>query len=126
MKGVIKENGPEKGRKVKSVRFSGSFSMATAENNRQVLCSALSGCREAEISFAEVSDIDLAGLQLLCAAHRSAHELDVSLKLSGPVPEHIFAAARRAGFPRRVSCVAGSGSFCIWNDTEADQGSSHE
>ncbi|NVN98422.1 MAG: STAS domain-containing protein [Geobacteraceae bacterium] len=99
------------------VRFSGSFSLEKGEELRQKLCFAMIDCPSLSIDLSDVSMIDLAGFQLICATHRKAVENGTAIKLSVPLPPHIVSAAYGAGLPRKISCLiknAGKNS-CIWS-----------
>jgi len=117
----------EKWKDKKIVRFSGAFTFTVAEEILHTLRNAISDSTRLCLDLSAVSEIDLAGLQLICAAHRSAHEVGANLELSAPLPEHIVTLTHQSGFPRQTSCLPCCHSFCMWNEpVDADQESLHE
>jgi ABC-type transporter Mla MlaB component len=111
----------------KFVRFSGAFTFAAAEEILHTLRAAISDSARLCLDLSAVSEIDLAGLQLICAAHRSAHEVGASLEISTPLPDHIVTLIHQSGFPRQSSCLPDCNSFCMWNaPADANQESLYE
>lgn len=96
------------------VTFAGPFAFSAAEKIRTTVIAALNGGSSVCLDLSAVSSIDLAGLQLICAAHRSAQALGKALQISQPPPETLLATARMAGFPRSVVCREGCNRDCIW------------
>lgn len=72
------------------------------------------------INLAGTSKVDLSGLQLLCASHRSALRLgkSLSLALSSKVSTELTATLQDAGLVRHVGCPAGCRQSCLWMNTE--------
>lgn len=91
-----------------ALRLQGELTVWRAADLREALAAVLAGGGEARIDLGEVTGADAAGLQLLCAAHRSAAEKGVrlSVNLGGAVAR----AAERAGLRPRVGCRA----QCLW------------
>lgn len=65
------------------LRLSGDFILSQADEVRELLLDALSGCREVEIDLSQISDMDSAGLQLLIMAKRWAAAGQKNLRLTG-------------------------------------------
>lgn len=76
---------------------------------QQTLLAALADGGAVALDLGAVREVDLTGLQLLCAAHRWAAARGGDLRLSGAAPA-VAAAARRAGFTRSRGCRPG----CFW------------
>lgn len=99
------------------VRFSGEFSRNRGEEIRHKLYFAIMQSANVLIDLADVSSVDLSGLQLICATHRKALESNVVLSLAPSVPDHVGKLAVSAGLPRKIPCVtAEKGEGCIWGD----------
>lgn len=80
---------------------------------RDVLLPALRSHEPIELDPQAVTEIDVAGLQLLCSLHRGADNQKTTVSFlggarSGPIEE----AGQRAGFARHVGCVPG----CLWQE----------
>jgi anti-anti-sigma regulatory factor len=78
--------------------------------------SLLQGFAEADqvvLDIGAVDDVDLAGLQLLCAAHRFAGAHGKELQLAGG-GDRILKLVRAAGFIRGTLCNMGRDVPCFW------------
>jgi hypothetical protein len=80
---------------------------------RDLLLPALHSHEAIELDAREVSEVDVAGLQLLCSLHRSAFQQNTVVTFQGgtrggPIEE----AEQRAGFARHVGCAPG----CLWEE----------
>jgi anti-anti-sigma regulatory factor len=93
--------------------LSGQLTVQEAGWLRGVLLNPLERLDRIEIDLSQATGIDLAGLQLLCAAHKSAMAQGKKIVLLG-VPEPVAQAARGAGFSRLEGCTAGPGESCLW------------
>lgn len=98
----------------------GSFDIMQIQEVCTRLHEALTSHREVVFDLSAIDGIDLAGLQLVCAAHRTAMEYGVCFSIvrpSTPVPGE---CARSAGFSSPVPCQGAGGSPCIWDETGDD------
>jgi ABC-type transporter Mla MlaB component len=96
------------------VTITGSFDIAQITEAHTRLHNALTSHRQVVLDLSAVEGIDLAGLQLVCAVHRTAQEAGVSFHLSRPIPACIVDCARSAGF----SCPGDTP--CLWNEDASD------
>jgi ABC-type transporter Mla MlaB component len=78
------------------------------------LQAALAEVDQLLLNLSEASAFDLSFLQLLCSGHRSAVQLNKSLKMSGTFPEGFHQELREAGFVRHVGCGLDCQDSCIW------------
>lgn len=82
------------------------LSLSTAGDLRGELSAALREDGALALDDSAVTTVDLAGLQLLCAAHRSAVLADKPIRFSAGGPGlAIEQAARTAGFHEHVGCI---------------------
>lgn len=82
---------------------------------RDVLLPALRSRETIELDSQAVSEVDVAGLQLLCSLHRSAFNQNISVTFQGGTRgASIEEAEERAGFARHVGCFAG----CLWQENK--------
>jgi anti-anti-sigma regulatory factor len=87
------------------------LSIAAAPAQRAALLDALTGREPLEIDASAVTAVDLAGLQLLCAAHRSAAAAAQPITFaSDGRSEEIDRAAAVLGFHHHAGCLPG----CLW------------
>jgi ABC-type transporter Mla MlaB component len=80
---------------------------------RNILAGSLEQVDQLAIAFADVKEVDLSCLQLLCSAHRTSRQLMKNLFLKDP-PEALHKAAEDAGYFQRVGCTPDSHNRCLW------------
>jgi anti-anti-sigma factor len=95
--------------------LSGELSLLQAEQLKMQLTQALEACGHVRIDVKAVTDIDLASLQLLCAAHRSAGSQGKQLALMPQPSEAFRARVVQAGLTHRDGCGQ---SPCLWSGGE--------
>jgi len=100
------------------VTITGSFDLTQIEEAHTRLQNALASHRQVLLDLSAVDGIDLAGLQLVCAVHRTAQEAGVGFYLSSPLPVCIVECARSAGFSPRAACPGDTP--CLWNEDASD------
>lgn len=81
---------------------------------------ALASSKAVQLRLTEVAEIDLACLQLLCAAHRQASQQGQVLTVVGDVAGRFVEALRQGGFGRQVGCAADSRHGCLWQVAGAE------
>lgn len=96
-----------------ALRLSGNLTVENAEQLQTVLRQALARCPRVRIEPSGELAADLCGLQLLCAAHRTARAGGGSLVLA-PGATALQTAAQRAGLRQRPDCGAIPGNQCLW------------
>jgi anti-anti-sigma factor len=102
------------------VTITGRFDLVQIEEAHTRLQDAMASHRQIVLDLSAVDGIDLAGLQLLCAVHRTAREAGVSFYLSRPFPACIMDCARSAGFSPIAECPGGGNTPCLWNEDASD------
>ena len=66
-----------------------------------------------EIDAQEVTDVDIAGLQLMCSLHRGTVKQGTTVAFVGQQRGTVIQQAQeKAGFARHVGCGAG----CLWQE----------
>ena len=96
-------------------RLQGEEGLTIAQVGRIREC-LLQGFTEAEqlvLDLTAVVEVDLAGLQLLCSAHRFAVLHDKSLMVTGG-NARIRSLVQAAGFVRSTPCTIGKDAPCCW------------
>lgn len=92
----------------------GELTVYNAAAVRDDLLQVLGQSEEVELDLGEVTTVDLAGLQLLCAAHRLAHHRGKTLSLAPGSQTALFEARRAAGFMHNKSCRHALETDCFW------------
>jgi anti-anti-sigma regulatory factor len=98
----------------KELVLKGDLVLHRVDSLKEEMQAALEGSDQLLIHLGEARSFDLAFLQLLCSAHRSAVLLGKSLSLAGNLPEDFTRRAEEAGFARHVGCRLDCQNSCIW------------
>jgi len=70
--------------------------------------------KNVQLSLAGVTEVDLAGLQLLCSSHRTSIAREVGFVVTGAEGEVICSVAELSGMMRRTSCAEDINGTCVW------------
>jgi len=81
-----------------SVRLSGAGNIRNIAQYHAVLSEGLSAGTDVILDLDDMEEADLAFIQLVIAAQRTAEGCGLSLTLSGPAPEPILQTLERGGF----------------------------
>jgi anti-anti-sigma regulatory factor len=96
-----------------SVQVHGSLTIALAREAHSALVTAFAKAEQLLLDLEGVEEIDLTGLQLVCAAHRSSCASGKGFQVKGHDGEPITRAAEKAGFLRRLGCMQKK-NMCFW------------
>jgi anti-anti-sigma factor len=96
----------------------GEMTIRNAVEIRNALLKAFSAGESLILEMDKVTAVDLAGLQLLCAAHRSSMAEKKQFRINGIYNEAIKSVIMDAGFPRHSGCVEDIGNTCVWTGGE--------
>jgi ABC-type transporter Mla MlaB component len=81
------------------------------------LVETLNGTDSLVLNLKKVTRVDLTFLQLLCSAHRTAHQARKTLELA-EVPELVDIAVTTAGFVREnMACGQECSEICLWKES---------
>ncbi len=95
----------------------GEVTIACAVHFKEKLIEALNGHDQLVIDCSALQNLDLAGMQLLCAAHRAAANRSKSVVLTGSEQPHLRGLLEEAGFLRHEACSMSDGrQNCLWLD----------
>ena len=90
-----------------------ALTIAQVAEVRGALARAVAARAHTVIDLLDLEDVDVAGLQLLCSAHRSAVEAGVPFDLTG-VNAAFREAVRAAGFLHLEGCTDETRNRCLW------------
>lgn len=102
-----------------AVTIEGALTLPYISELRDALLRSVRSADDIVIDLREVTDLDVSGLQVMCAAHKSAIRLGKRLSLAVP-PAAVMDLAGSAGYARQASCISGADGRCLWG--EADHG----
>src|SRR5689334_10374887 len=96
------------------IRVAGPVTIAQAAAFKEALVQALEGAQEVCCDLSQVTEMDLAPLQLLCAAHGSASAQGKVFRVAEGDSEVYQKTVSEAGFQRHVGCLRDAARSCIW------------
>ncbi len=100
------------------IELAGSLTIERADEVKSLLINALFNSDHLVLDVREVVEADLTGLQLICAAHRSAVSNGKEITMDCASSSALSAVLARAGYVRLGGCAAGK--KCLF--TEASRG----
>lgn len=104
--------------------LNGSLTLERVARLKAGLIEAFDRSERVEINLDGVAEVDVAGLQILCAGYRFAAGRGKTLRLSG-ISRTVYEMARQAGFrydsPCRCSACGDDGA-CLWNKQTGESG----
>ena len=96
-----------------NVQVNGCMTIGSIREVYEVLLDAFNRGTQVSLDLEGVSAVDLSGLQIVCAAHRTAVQAGRGFSVAGNRRDVIVKAAGAAGFLRRVGCVKDI-ETCFW------------
>jgi ABC-type transporter Mla MlaB component len=100
------------------VTIAGELTISFAEELKKMLLEALGSADEVSLKIEELGAVDLACLQVLCSAHRSAVRSGKTLMFSMPPPPLFRAVVADAGYARLTECSMSQDKSCLWHTME--------
>ncbi|MBU0674206.1 MAG: STAS domain-containing protein [Proteobacteria bacterium] len=98
----------------KFLALRGDFTIGRAAEFTAMLRTALESGSPVTLDVQAVVEVDLTFMQLLCAAHRTACELNTTVTISSPWPESVAQQIEQAGFTNR-RCPFKLDPGCLWH-----------
>ena len=96
------------------LKLIGSMTIGQAAELKEVFLEALAAASELLVDLSGVTEIDLTGLQLLDASHRSALADGKRFSINDGGNQCFRDTVESAGFRRRVGCERDKTGTCIW------------
>jgi len=94
--------------------MAGNMTIHFAGEIKESLLGAFNESSKLTCNLSGVSEIDLAGLQLLCAAHKSSCNAGKPFEVIGLNSEHMRKTVVEAGFARHIGCMKDENIRCLW------------
>jgi anti-anti-sigma regulatory factor len=98
------------------IKLAGELTIERAEELRKMLGDKLERTERLFLSFAEVTEVDVSFLQLLCSAHRTALKVQKCFWIDKDRPEALRSAIKEAGFVREQGCNLDFTHNCLWKE----------
>ena len=112
-----REGVPENG----AVKFECDLIIENVASLKVLLAASIKERDDLTIDLAGVAAVDVAGLQLLCSTHRTAHSMNKRFSLAGERPRVFRQAVKDSGYARNEGCESHGKSDCIWIGGETDE-----
>lgn len=96
------------------VHLAGRMTIHHAGEVRDALLAACNESTGLTCNLEQVSELDLAGLQLLCATHKSCCSAGKEMAIAGLEREELQEAIKSAGFVRHIGCMKDEKTRCFW------------
>ncbi len=97
-----------------TLAMEGTLTIGRASDARVELQDALNNAQHIELDIEEAREADLAFLQLLCSAHRTAITMNKTLVLQGTIPEMFKKSVEDNGYARHTGCALDCNKTCLW------------
>jgi len=96
------------------LHLAGQIHISQANSIKEALLGALKKSKSLEINLEKIEGIDLAGLQLLCAAGKTAEAAKKKLTLNKNIPQCFTSALLESGFFRDKKNTSEKADECFW------------
>lgn len=103
------------GQQAGQLQVDGAVTVAQVGQLKELLARAVDQAETVLVDLSRVDQVDIAGLQLFCAAQRYAGVRGKTLRLSGG-GERCRALVRTAGFVHGAWCNAREKTSCLWRE----------
>ncbi len=93
--------------------ISGDLTIQSAAKFKEACQKAINRSNQIVFRLKQVTDCDLAGLQILCAAFKTAAAQKKKLILQDE-PECLLNLIKDTGYSRESACIVKNGKNCLW------------
>ncbi len=97
----------------KHIAWNGALSIEQAQNLYQDLAKAFAQSNHVVLDLSEVTDMDTAVIQLICAASKEASNCGAEFQVSGTLKDELQAKLQRYGFITKMT-ISGQGLDAQW------------
>lgn len=99
--------------------LTGALTISEVSHVKQQLIAAVEQNEGLTIDVTEVTSVDVAGVQLLCAGHRFAAQRNCRMALQVEGNQSFQEMIASLGLERSLSCDAGQQEICLWSAASA-------
>lgn len=97
-----------------TLTITGNMTIHYAAEMKEALLSAFNESTKLTCTIENVPEIDLAGLQILCATHKSSCGAGRSFEIIGLNSGAVRKTITSAGFARHIGCMKDDTGRCLW------------
>jgi len=99
----------------------GELTLGGVRKIHEELLRSMEKAQHLDIEISGAVETDLAFLQLLCSAHRTAAQTGKTVALTGDIPDVFRQAVEDNGYSVSGSCGGETGQTCLWiNEKKAE------
>jgi len=111
-----KSNSAKKKKTIKKTQsiLSGDLTLQTAGAVKDLFAKVIKAKGDATFRFENVGDVDLSFIQIVCSAHRLAHDNGKCINFEGEWPEAFAQLLEESGLNVHVGCSLDGGVECPW------------
>lgn len=99
---------------MRTVYFTGALTIDRTGTIKNALSKVLTGAKMVMFNFESLLEVDIAGLQLLCSAHKTCEKRGIRLSLHAQKSTAFTDGVDRSGFSRHAGCLKGRAADCLW------------
>ncbi len=103
------------------ILLSGDLTLQTAGAVKELFARAVAGGGDTTFRFADVGDVDLSFIQILCAAQTTAQSKGNQLHFEGDWPESLARLLEDSGLNTQVRCSPDGDVKCPWINHTTDE-----
>ncbi len=96
------------------IAIDGRLDIETAPELRQFFLTHMPAVQKVRLDVSNLSAVDLAGMQLICSACRTALAGTISFHFSGKLGGCVQEAIGTVGLQRHTTCKHNANNPCIW------------
>jgi ABC-type transporter Mla MlaB component len=104
------------------LKITGPMNVANVGEVLMQLLAAYDRSESVTIDLSGVTEIDAAGLQLLCSSHRSSIFSNKGFRITGQEQPEILKAAESMGGVRKSGCTLDTKHICLWTAEQLENG----
>ena len=100
--------------KKKILSINGSVTIENVDALRKVLIDLMDQTDSLMINIADISEVDVTFLQLLCSAHKTMISRNRTLTISERCPESFRKTINNSGYSQHKGCRLDKTASCLW------------
>jgi anti-anti-sigma regulatory factor len=91
----------------------GSLTINYVKEMKNELLNVFSRFKHVKIIFKDIDHVDFSCIQLLCSAHKSAHQNNKTIMLAADLPDILCKIISSMGFQRKIDCFSEVPQACL-------------
>jgi anti-anti-sigma regulatory factor len=92
----------------------GDLTINYVKEMKNELLNVFSRFKHVKIIFNNIDRVDFSCIQLLCSAHKSAHQNNKTIVLAADLPNILCKIISNMGFQHKIDCFSEVPQKCLW------------